>query len=81
MEEEITDLEAWQAFEDLLPEDTSLTDRVRELYWESGMHPPAFRVWDEGRDVTNSDPATWPLLWRNGRAYDRESTGRNPTHR
>lgn len=81
MDEDITDLEAWQAFEDLLPEDTSLTDLALRLYHDAGMHPAARRVWDEGRDVTDADPESWPQLWKDARVYDRSNTGRNPSQR
>jgi hypothetical protein len=37
---------------------------AEELWWSYGMHPPWKRVWHEGVDVTDQDPATWPKLWQ-----------------
>jgi hypothetical protein len=28
-------------------------------FWKAGGHPPWKRVWHEGVDVTDHDPATW----------------------
>lgn len=38
-------------------------DSVARLYREAGMEPPWTRVWDEGVDVTDQDPSTWPYPW------------------
>ncbi len=32
-------------------------------YWPHHRHPAFRRVWDDGRDVTDQDPETWPDLW------------------
>lgn len=38
-------------------------DRYADIYWERGTHPAHRRVWSNGRDVTDEDPATWPAIW------------------
>ncbi len=38
-------------------------DPVMQMYRAAGMEPGWTRVWDDGIDVTDQDPATWPWPW------------------
>jgi len=38
-------------------------DAFERAYRERGIEPPWTRVWDDGVDVTEQDPSTWPFPW------------------
>lgn len=41
----------------------SAVDVGERAYRELGIEPPWTRVWDDGMDVTDQDPSTWPYRW------------------
>lgn len=39
---------------------THVYDGAERMWLETGVEPPWFSVWDNGYNVTDNDPATWP---------------------
>ena len=42
-------------------------DAFERAYRDEGIEPPWTRVWDNGVDVTDQDPSTWPFPWNAGK--------------
>jgi hypothetical protein len=65
------------AFIDDIPEPTDEELHIFEMWWVNHEHPGYRRIWANGVDVTDQDPATWPQYWRDPALYSRSRTGRS----